>query len=146
MHKSDFVHQVDVDINDEIIDIHLYDNADNRIPTESLSKGEQQLYATAILKALVDESNVKFPIFIDSPLQKFDKRHSSKIITDFYPNISEQVVLFPLLEKELSVPEYEELLPNVSNAYFIKNIGHNSSKFQQVKPDQLFKTYVEHVY
>ncbi len=146
MHKSDFVHCVDVDIKGEIIDINLFDSSDHRIPTESLSKGEQQLYATAILKALVDESNVKFPIFIDSPLQKFDKRHSGNIITDFYPNISEQVVLFPLLEKELSHLEYQGLLPNVSNAFLIKNIDHNSSEFHQIRPDQLFETYSEHVY
>ena len=108
----------------------------------TLSKGEQQLYATAILKALVDESEVKFPIFIDSPLQKFDKKHSSKIITEFYPNVSEQVVVFPLLEKELTESEYKTLLPFVRSTYIIRN---NSmfSKFQEVKPNELFEKFKE---
>lgn len=145
MHKADFIGEVDVDIDGEIIDINLYDNADGLILKESLSKGEQQLYATSILKSLVDESNVKFPIFIDSPLQKFDKKHSKNIIKDFYPNISEQVVLFPLLEKELSHEEFQELLPSINSAFLIKNRDHNSSEFEKVMPQKLFDTYNEYV-
>lgn len=146
MHKNDFVEQVEVVINNEIIDINLFDRSGEVILKESLSKGEQQLYATAILKALVDESNIKFPIFIDSPLQKFDKRHSSNIISDFYPNISEQVVLFPLLEKELSEEEYKCLLPNINSTFIIRNIGHHQSEFWQVSPSKLFETYYEHIH
>ena len=146
MHKVDFIHQVKVDIEGDIIDINLYNSTGELILKESLSKGEQQLYATSILKALVDESNVKFPIFIDSPLQKFDKRHSKNIITDFYPNISDQVVLFPLLEKELSLKEYQELLPSINSAFLIKNKDHDSSEFQQVLPQKLFDTYNEYLY
>ena len=146
MHKADFINEVDVDIDGEIIDINLYDSVGESILKESLSKGEQQLYATSILKALVDESNVKFPIFIDSPLQKFDKKHSKNIIKDFYPNISEQVVLFPLLEKELSLEEFQQLLPNINSAFLIKNRDHDSSEFQKVMPQKLFDIYNEHVY
>ena len=145
MHKADFIGEVDVDIDGEIIDINLYDSAGESILKESLSKGEQQLYATSILKALVDESNVKFPIFIDSPLQKFDKKHSKNIIKDFYPNISDQVVLFPLLEKELSHEEFQELLPDINSAFLIKNRDHDSSEFQEVMPQKLFDIYNEHV-
>ena len=143
MHKSDFIHRVEVEVNDEIIDIHLFNKKDKAILKESLSKGEQQLYATSILKALVDESNVKFPIFIDSPLQKFDKRHSKNIICEFYPNVSEQVVLFPLLEKELTENEYKTLMPKVNTTYRILNINEDSSKFQRVEPGKLFTAYKE---
>ena len=87
---------------EEHINIRILNSKGEEIPKESLSMGEKQLYATALLKALVDESGIKFPVFIDSPLQKFDKYHSKNIIKEFYPAISEQVVLFPLLEKELS--------------------------------------------
>ena len=97
MHKEDFIGRVEVIINGEDMDIELYTVDDKLINKDSLSKGEQQLYATSILKALVDESGIQFPVFIDSPLQKFDKSHATKIITEFYPQISKQVVLFPLL-------------------------------------------------
>ena len=141
MHKKNFINSVEVLINGEIIDINLYDNRNQPIQTESLSKGEQQLYATSLLKALVDESNINFPVFIDSPLQKFDKKHSINIIKDFYPNISDQVVLFPLLEKELSESEFDTLLPKVNKAYLIRNVNEDHSTFEEIEPKELFNMY-----
>ncbi|MBH1960130.1 MAG: AAA family ATPase [Flavobacteriia bacterium] len=137
MHKSDFVHNVRVNVYDDVMDIVLLD-ADNRvIDKDSLSKGEQQLYATALLKALVDESGIEFPIFIDSPLQKFDKFHSQNIIQEFYPTVSDQVVLFPLLEKELSEMEYSSLKPFVNKVFIIENTN-GASNFNPLKVDHLF--------
>ena len=121
MHKEDFIGSVEVIINGEEMNIELYTVDDKLINKDSLSKGEQQLYATSILKALVDESGIQFPVFIDSPLQKFDKSHATKIITEFYPQISKQVVLFPLLYKELTTDEYEVMKPLVNATYMIKN-------------------------
>ena len=121
MHKIDFIHNVRIDLKDDIIEIDLLDKAGEIINKEKLSKGEQQLYATAILNALVEESGIEFPVFIDSPLQKFDSIHSHNIITKFYPNVSKQVVIFPLVGKELSEDEYNALLPNVNSVYIIEN-------------------------
>lgn len=146
MHKKDFIKSVQVDILDDIIDIRLFDKDKTEIKKESLSKGEQQLYATAILKALVDESEIKFPIFIDSPLQKFDKKHSKNIISEFYPKISEQVIAFPLLEKEMTESEYQAMLPSVRSSYIIRNKS-GSSYFQEVIPEELFiKSRENYVY
>ena len=103
-----------------------------------MSKGEQQLYATAILKALVEESNIEFPVFIDSPLQKFDALHAKNIISDFYPEISKQVVLFPLLEKEMTKEEYGYLEEKVKAAYIINNEHEDMSTFIPVTPRNLF--------
>ena len=55
MHKADFIHNVRIDLHDDIIDIELLDKTGEIISKEKLSKGEQQLYATAILNALVEE-------------------------------------------------------------------------------------------
>ena len=89
MHKIDFIHNVRIDLKDDIIEIDLLDKAGEIINKEKLSKGEQQLYATAILNALVEESGIEFPVFIDSPLQKFDSIHSHNINTsvNFYRSI-----------------------------------------------------------
>ncbi len=137
MHKKDFISEVDVVISNDIIDINLIDRNGNIIDKETLSKGEQQLFATALLKSLVDESGIQFPVFIDSPLQKFDKKHSQNIITEFYPSISKQVILFPLLEKELTKKEYDLLLPYVSQTFIIEN-NDDSSKITECKPNELF--------
>jgi DNA sulfur modification protein DndD len=52
MHKADFINRIHVDIIGDIIDIKLFDKEHLEIKKESLSKGEQQLYATAILKSI----------------------------------------------------------------------------------------------
>jgi DNA sulfur modification protein DndD len=140
MHKENFVFNVRVNINEDIMDIDLLDERGNIIDKDSLSKGEQQLYATALLKALVDESGISFPVFIDSPLQKFDKHHSKNILKEFYPSISEQVVLFPLLEKELSEDEYELLKKNLNTSYLITNNAQGST-FKKVADNKLFKEF-----
>ena len=138
MHKEDFIGKVKVVIDGEDMDINLYSVDGNVISKDALSKGEQQLYATSILKALVDESGIQFPVFIDSPLQKFDKSHATKIITEFYPQISKQVVLFPLLYKELTVEEYNVMKPLVKSTYLIKNdVTH--SFFEEVPVNEFIK-------
>lgn len=139
MHKADFIHNVRIDLQDDIIEIELLDKTGEIISKEKLSKGEQQLYATAILNALVEESGIEFPVFIDSPLQKFDSIHSRNIITKFYPNVSKQVVIFPLLGKELSKDEYNALLPNVNRVYVIENED-GCSSFKKIVPNKLFET------
>ena len=138
MHKSNFVGSVNVGIQGDLIDIDLYDQHNQLIEKDMLSKGEQQLYATALLTALIQESNIHFPVFIDSPLQKFDKQHSRNIIKEFYPHIADQVVLFPLLQKELNEQEYQWLLPQVGKAYLIQQEGKYQSEFKQVNPNDLF--------
>ena len=139
MHKADFIHNVRIELKEDIIEIELIDKSGEIISKEKLSKGEQQLYATAILKALVEESGIDFPVFIDSPLQKFDSIHSRNIITKFYPSVSKQVVIFPLLGKELSEDEYNALLPNVNKVYIIEN-EEGCSSFRKVIPNKLFET------
>ncbi len=138
MHKSDFIHKIQIEVTDDVIDIVLLATDGTIISKDRLSKGEQQLYATAILKALVDESRIEFPVFIDSPLQKFDSRHAKNIIEQFYPTVSKQVVIFPLLGKELSEDEYNALLPNVNSAYIIRN-ENNRSRFDSITPSEMFK-------
>ena len=127
MHKTDFIEKVNIELYDDYLDINLIDRDGNKIDKESLSKGEQQLYATSILKSLVEESGISFPIFVDSPLQKFDKDHSKNIIEKFYPSISKQVVLLPLLEKELTFDEFKMMESNVSSLYKIINKEGNST-------------------
>lgn len=146
MHKKNFISKVVVDISSsgDDIDIILYKTTkgkSEKIDKESLSKGEQQMYASALLKGLVEESDIEFPVFIDSPMQKFDEEHSQNIIKHFYPQVSEQVVLFPLINKELTEKEFKALEKSISKSFLIHNIDADSSKFIEVEPSELIKKY-----
>ena len=139
MHKKSFVNKVEVKISDDIIDIELFSARGIKINKEDFSEGEKQLYATSLLKALVEESNIQFPVFVDSPLQKFDEQHTENVITKFYPSISDQVVIFPLLNKELSEREYNKIKDRISNTIIINNKDEDSSELVKVNVDDLFK-------
>jgi DNA sulfur modification protein DndD len=140
MHKK-VIKKVEVEMIDEHINIRILNAKNQEIPKESLSMGEKQLYATALLKALVEESNINFPVFVDSPMQKFDEDHAANVIKYFYPNISEQVVIFPILKKELTHDEFKMLSKNVSKCYLINNIGESESEFLEINDNKLFETY-----
>lgn len=143
LHKKNFVTRVEVDINftGDDIDIVLYDKRDKVIDKASLSMGERQMYASALLSSLVDESEIEFPVFIDSPMQKFDEQHAENIIKYFYPSVSKQVVIFPLINKELTEREYCLLKPNVSRAYLINNVSTDNSEFVETSPEDFLSTY-----
>ena len=141
MHKKGFIKKVEVEIIGDDIDILLRNSRGEEIKKESLSKGEQQMFATALLRGLVEESDIQFPVFIDSPMQKFDEQHAENIIRYFYPNISEQVVIFPLINKELTEKEYNILSKHIAQTFLINNIHEDKSEFLPIKPDQFFRTY-----
>lgn len=142
LHKKNLVNKVVVDIqgNGADVDINLIDFDDKIIDKGNLSMGERQMFASALLGALVEETELAFPVFIDSPMQKFDTSHSQNILTQFYPKVSKQVILFPLLMKELTEEEYDLIKPIVSKAYLIQH-NNNASYFNEVNPDNLFEQY-----
>lgn len=143
LHKKDLIKDVKIDIIEKSnsIDINLIDSRGNYINKDTFSKGEQQMYATVLLKGLVDESNINFPVFIDSPMQKFDVDHSNSIIKYFYPKVSDQVIIFPLLKKEMTEGEYNILLPNISKTYLIRNENNVSSFHNVENKEELFRIF-----
>lgn len=142
LHKKDLVNNVIVDIqgNGEDVDINLFDNDNRKIDKGILSMGERQMFASALLGALVEETGLDFPVFIDSPMQKFDINHSENILTKFYPSVSKQVILFPLLMKELTENEYSLIDQYVNKTYLIEN-SKSGSCFREVMPNELFENY-----
>jgi len=148
MHKDNFISKVEVDISlsGEDVEISLYTKIGKKevkLDKGSLSMGERQMYSSALLSALVEESNIDFPVFIDSPMQKFDREHARNIIKHFYPKVSEQVILFPLIHKELTQEEYELLIQGVSKSYIINNRPSVGSEFLEVEPSKLIDKYNE---
>lgn len=141
LHKKGFIKKVDVEIIGDDIDIVLKNARGEEIKKESLSKGEQQMYATALLRGLVEESDIQFPVFIDSPMQKFDEQHAENIVKYFYPNISEQVVIFPLINKELTEREFNILSKHIAQTFLINNVHEDKSEFIAIEPDKFLSTY-----
>lgn len=87
----------DININAKIephdFSVQLLNEFGNEIPKESLSAGERQIYAIAMLDALAKTSGRRLPIIIDTPLGRLDSKHRKKLVQNYFPNASHQVII-----------------------------------------------------
>lgn len=58
------------------------------------SAGERQLYAMALLWALRQVSGRQLPLAVDTPLARLDEIHRQRLMHDYVPAVSDQVLLF----------------------------------------------------
>lgn len=106
--------------------ISLLDEDDQEIASESLAKGEQQIYISCLIKALLKESIHNLPIFIDTPLGRLDEEHRDKMTKDYYPNLSEQVILLST-NSEITPKRFKDLSTSVSKSYLLDHDGANTT-------------------
>lgn len=87
----------DININAKIephtFSVTLLNDFGNEISKESLSAGERQIYAIAMLDALAKTSGRKLPIIIDTPLGRLDSKHRKKLVGNYFPSASHQVII-----------------------------------------------------
>ena len=93
--KSNLIDSVEVLLlpNNEGMAIKLYNYRRELVLKSNLSKGEQQVYISALMKALIKEGSHKVPVFIDTPLGRLDMSHRNNLTQLYYPDLSHQVVL-----------------------------------------------------
>ncbi|RQW62380.1 DNA sulfur modification protein DndD [Vibrio viridaestus] len=85
--------QITASINPKSFDVELIDENGNKINRKAMSAGEKQIYAISILEALGTTSGHKLPIIIDTPLGRLDSHHRDKLVENYFPTASHQVVI-----------------------------------------------------
>ncbi|GEK14631.1 DNA sulfur modification protein DndD [Aliivibrio fischeri] len=80
-------------INPQTFDVNLVDEHGIKINRKAMSAGEKQIYAISILEALGRTSGRKLPIIIDTPLGRLDSHHRDKLVENYFPKASHQVVI-----------------------------------------------------
>ena len=114
MHKKEFIQKVSVD--KDSFDVTLYRENDDPFPKDLLSKGEKQMFATAILWALAKTSGKPLPFLIDTPLARLDEGHRVNLIEKFFPIASHQVAIFST-DSEITFEHYKKLQPYLARSY-----------------------------
>ncbi len=115
--KKDLIDQIEID--PATFKVTLYDSKKATITKESLSAGEQEIYAISLITALARASGQNLPFIIDMPLGRLDTVHRDKIIEHFFPNASHQVIIFST-NTEIDKHYFELLKPNLSHSYNLK--------------------------
>lgn len=111
------------------------------IPADNLSAGEQQLMVISLLWALAKSSKRRLPVVVDTPLSRLDSTHRKAIVSNYYPNASDQIIILST-DTEIT-PEYYELLkPYIDQEYSLiydedrKSTTVESGFFQEVNDDR----------
>ena len=104
------------------------------IQKSELSKGEQQMFATAVLWALAKTSGRPLPFIIDTPLARLDKEHRVSLIEQFFPIASHQVLIFST-DTEVDEKFYPKLYPHITRSY---SMIYDSKKGKTTKRDGYF--------
>ena len=137
LHKEHLLDRVEIEFDDSGMDLRLLSAGGQEIVKDDLSMGEKQLYAIALLKALIDESGMNFPVVIDSPLQKLDKEHALTLLETVLPELSDQVFILPIPVKEFSELEYHATKGRIHSLHLIEH-GVASSEIRRCTPAEFF--------
>lgn len=114
--KNKFI--LNFQINKEDFSIKIRDSNLQLIDAKSLSAGERQLLSVSILWALAKCSGKKLPTLIDTPLGRLDGPHREKIVNNYFPNASDQVLIFST-DSEITNDYYKLLKNHISSEYSI---------------------------
>ena len=112
--KGNFV--ADVRIDRTSFDATLVDRSGREIRKSSLSAGEKQIYAIAMLWALARTSGRPLPMIIDTPLARLDSEHRMALIECYFPEASHQVIVLST-DTEVDDALLERLRPSISHTY-----------------------------
>lgn len=104
----------------ESFDLHYLNSIDEPVGMATISAGMKQLTATALLWALKDVSGRSVPVVIDTPLARIDREHQINLLTRYYPNAGDQVIILPT-DSELDFEKYQLLKPHVYCEYRLAN-------------------------
>lgn len=98
--------------------LHIIDSNKQEMSASKLSAGERQLLAVAILWALAKSSGKTLPTVIDTPLGRLDGPHREKLIKNYFPMASSQVLIFST-DEEVNQKYHKLLKPHISSEYKI---------------------------
>lgn len=105
-----------VRIDPETFHVSLLDDDGRVLGKDELSAGERQIFAISILEALAKTAGRHLPMIIDTPLGRLDSKHRSKLIANYFPVASHQMIILST-DTEVDEDFYAELSPNVARAY-----------------------------
>jgi len=117
LHKKDFIEKISIDR--ETFEVKLYKGNDDEITKDMLSKGELQMYATAIVWGLALTSGRPLPFMIDTPLARLDNEHRESMVKEFFPYASHQTIILST-DSEINYEYYKKLKPNIGKEFVIQ--------------------------
>lgn len=96
------------------------------LPKERLSAGEKQLLAIAILWSLAQASQRPLPVVVDTPLARLDREHRRRLLTEYLPHVSHQVIVLST-DTEVDLAAAAELQAVTARKLFLSHDLENAA-------------------
>ncbi|MBE8593910.1 DNA sulfur modification protein DndD [Pseudomonas sp. MAFF 301449] len=107
-----------IQIDPDSFEVALIDDEGVTIRKNELSAGEKQVFAISILEALARTSGRSLPVVIDTPLGRLDSIHRKKLVENYFPKTSHQVIILST-DTEIDYAFYEGLEESISHSYHL---------------------------
>ncbi|EJM00838.1 MULTISPECIES: DNA sulfur modification protein DndD [unclassified Pseudomonas] len=107
-----------IQIDPNTFEVVLIDDEGVILRKEELSAGEKQIFAISILEALARTSGRSLPVVIDTPLGRLDSVHRKKLVVNYFPKTSHQVIILST-DTEIDYAFYEGLQGSISHSYHL---------------------------
>ncbi|QXI09164.1 DNA sulfur modification protein DndD [Pseudomonas zeae] len=107
-----------IQINPTSFEVVLIDDEGLTLRKDELSAGEKQIFAISILEALARTSGRSLPVVIDTPLGRLDSIHRKKLVENYFPKTSHQVIILST-DTEIDYAFYEGLQGSISHSYHL---------------------------
>lgn len=128
LRKNSYI--TDIEIDPKTFSTKLMNEKGKEVSKQSLSAGEKQIYAIAMLWALAKTSGRHLPMIIDTPLGRLDREHRDNLMKYYFPHVSHQVIILST-DTEIDEQYVNQLKDNISEVYLL---DYNESKgFTEVK-------------
>lgn len=124
---DDRIHKVKID---HRFNIKIYNKAGHEQAIGSLSSGQKQIVATALMQAISNVAKIDSFVCVDTPLARIDKINRERIIKYYYPFAAKQVIILATdSEVALESDEYQLLEPYLAKSYTILNSYKKKSSY-----------------
>jgi DNA sulfur modification protein DndD len=120
---------------DENFNINIYDKENRAMDILSSSSGQKQIIATALIWGISEYIPEEIPMIIDTPLGRLDEKNQTRILNDFYPHASNQVIILPT-PSELRHEGFKELKEHIAKVYKLSNTG-SATKVEEIMSEEL---------
>lgn len=133
LRKRNLISQVLID--PATYEVSIQDSNGHTLPMERLSAGERQLLAISVLSALIRERKGRFPVVVDTPLARLDRKHREALIHSFFAKVSHQVLVLST-DEEVEGPVYDALQRHMSREYVLTFDDAKHCSIASLKPAQ----------
>lgn len=117
---------------DEDFYLSFKDKNEETVGSGSISHGMRQLAVTALLWALKDVSARPLPVIVDTPLARIDRENQENLLTHYYPNAAEQVIMLAT-DSEVDDRKYELARSQLNRVYVLSNSDGQTTCIDEIK-------------